>query len=1740
MPYHTKRSTPSTKSLVNDLSPMARNVYERVGQYFKPTKAVPATPSSVNGHMPKPKVEASPPITPHRVPQMQETQMQNASAYRSNSAKIEVAIPSASFDRSAYVNIDASNISDVHDAQDQKPEQHSRATFGVLQSSAAGGQAPAHTTPTPGQKPSFAVVFEPASINREEYVEVSVAPEPLESLSARRNDRKDFSDTQDIFGESLDQRQRGAAAVDALEKLMRSIYSAIGSVLAGDSGFEHMVTLNNEQRPALTGGFHQKLHAALQKVIGLKAFDQLAVEDLLQLTRLSDASVKQVENFNLRVDGSWDEAAIEAWLTQLPDVDTALKASRTCLRVLSGGREEKQLYSEALIQRGLNLFKAVSEDIMVPLVEMRNSGPTAAVFKLLAKQKKILSTIFVSGQKLFALFADLVSKIDLSETGLNTLEFTASRLIFVENAYTERDSVVGVQKFDGIRSVAMDMLCQIFMMKPQQRQGIIDDILTSLEKLPVGRQGSRQFKLSEGGSIQPVSALIMRLVQTSAGRIDDSKAVGRTALLRSLGEHENHQENEERATRHAPSTIKSEEQAAQQHAVAMQDLDAASTPLTDAAQRNASYVINFIVQRALRSTKTGDAPYRNLLDLFVEDFTLCLDSPDWPSAETLLRLLMFMMVQHFEAPKTPAPAKNMALEILGTMSAAISRLRSNAAKTANSLEGSSSDELSQYLADLASHVLDQKVQVEHIVAWAGPYRATLEYLQNRYKEDPYLASAISFTISSWANRIHVGYDLPREDDYATNQELGRLAFRLRRMIEDRNWLSTEYTFKPIEPSQARFAYTTLVLCSPLCEAFGKILNILLGSMSSDQATVRSKSLKSVNQVLETDPSILDRDSQPIQLILDCASDPSIQVRDSALGLLGNCINMRPSLENDMAPAIIERFLDTGVGVRKRAMRLARDIYLRNRSKQLRSTIANGLLRRVQDLDEGVCDLARQMIEEIWFAPFYHTENTATFQSALSDHVSLVIQTVKSGTSAEVLDKVFQTILRPQSKSLEGPFAVCSKLVAIMFSHIDNGDTADPSVPSGRDALQVLTIFAKADPKLFNLEQIRLLRPQLTSWATADELSAFRAATVIYRRVLPELPHVQQEFLGDIRNLLIKCLGKNPRRAALDDLIACLTTVCDLMDNFAPLSNMVLSSLLAMKKLRDIKPDSTQTNKLSIYAKLIGLATKHYNLDAQAALFRARFPGWKGDSVSRLIIDELVPFAAPERSLEVRKAVMEAIGLVCQSWPRNFVLAKVYTIFQQVFDSKEASLEFMILQSLKEFLVTEEKRSEAGGDAAADQKKRELTVMGGTNFDDVASATTQRFLKDITRIALSTQGECAHLAMEVLGSINRQGLTHPKETGVTLMTLETSANPKLAELAFNEHRSLHEKHETVLEREYAKAVQAAYNYQRDVVQDTRGAVKDSNGFQSKLHYLMEVLKISKMKNRQRFVEKLCGQVELDMAKLGTSEAMPRQVDFARFVLENLAYFDYQSIGEIQSAVNALEKMVNSAGIGVAQAIEAEVLNMRMDVDAHPPVALSQDPLNQVENFGGGIPLEQQQALLASNIEPQRLKDLATASLILIAMWETRTYLRRLYGLGAHRQDSKAKDKAKDLNRAPVKVQGVHGDKYWEEMVSHMKGLESPDLMLYTCKAFVETLNVDKDFKIVEEDEDIDPEGPATPSENDEDDEDRGGGERGRKRKGASTPGGRKKRARSSSQPRKRGRPRKNAEPESDVDADGDWV
>jgi cohesin loading factor subunit SCC2 len=143
---------------------------------------------------------------------------------------------------------------------------------------------------------------------------------------------------------------------------------------------------------------------------------------------------------------------------------------------------------------------------------------------------------------------------------------------------------------------------------------------------------------------------------------------------------------------------------------------------------------------------------------------------------------------------------------------------------------------------------------------------------------------------------------------------------------------------------------------PFCALFGRILDLLLRSLEDNQATTRSKALKSVFQLIQRSPEILDR-PQVIQTILKLLKDPSPLVRDSVVDVIGKCISLQPSLEHKVYNNIIDRSADPAAGVRKRSMKILKEIYLRNDKVDVKVAIAEALLQRIKDADSAVsvCD-----------------------------------------------------------------------------------------------------------------------------------------------------------------------------------------------------------------------------------------------------------------------------------------------------------------------------------------------------------------------------------------------------------------------------------------------------------------------------------------------------------------------------------------------------------------------------------------------------------------------------------------------------------------------------------------------------------------------------------------------------------------------------------------------------------------
>jgi len=651
------------------------------------------------------------------------------------------------------------------------------------------------------------------SFDHSEYIsfpDANSGKRKIEDINNRARKRKygEFTGDVEVTVKVDSRKQMSEECLRTLQDLIGDIFEAEDQLQPDTSGampkevskyfvVGHVSEQHNEA--TLAPWVHSKLEASLQQVISSRKFAELPLDDLVHLQKLCEAPISSAESTDLTIESDGGETDIEDWLRRLGVAEAGLKSARTLLRTMVGGREEKQLYSEDLLQTVLNVLKTVIDSCIVPVVEARSTGSSSNIFVTASSQQKPLLNLLHQASKAMSLLAELLAKVEVAESVITTVEFLVVRLVFVENAHADKESALGVQKFEVFRRKATDVLTTIFARYADQRVSIVGEILTSLEKLPQSRQSARQFKLMDGKNIQLVSAIIMQLVQTSGVPMDERSGSKKRGLLQTTGvasdpetdTADNEEDDDKRYSKTARHTTHEPKETTEKDSdSAIQSLAVIAQPLYESASIIADYIISFFIQRALRSPKTGEQPYRTLMDIFTEDLVNVLSSTDWPAAELLLRCLLVKTISIAESASSTAPAKGMALEMLGMMGSAISDVAKYVRQLTKTVDHRES-ELSDFLVHLSDEYFDGKLQGQDLFGWEGPYAATLQYLHARDLGDSQIRSARGYYLTQWAiglgNRSRSSSMHSNDEHDVSNARSLGVASRLQSLMSDYSW-----------------------------------------------------------------------------------------------------------------------------------------------------------------------------------------------------------------------------------------------------------------------------------------------------------------------------------------------------------------------------------------------------------------------------------------------------------------------------------------------------------------------------------------------------------------------------------------------------------------------------------------------------------------------------------------------------------------------------------------------------------------------------------------------------------------------------------------------------------------------------------------------------------------------------------------------------------------------------------------
>ena len=628
----------------------------------------------------------------------------------------------------------------------------------------------------------------PLSSQRSEY-QVYTEVEVNNKFSKKRK-REDTRADSEALAITSNQAQIADTAVRNLHNIVKSLSE--GKEDAENSDFFETCIAGDLEFQVLEQSIQNRLETAIKNVINSGRFPSLPVKEVLKIQSLCEASIASVSQQSLTIWAGWTESDTDEWRSRLIAAENGLRACRLVLRTMTAERDEKQICSEELVQIIVSAVKHTLDSCLVPIVEARpNMGDT---FQIATAHSKHLSTVLQLCGSVLASLGTLIVSVGVSESALTPVEYLCTALIFVENGHSEKESALGVQRFENLRRKAMDVLAKIFACCIDQRHFIQAEIQMGLEKLPVGRQSARQFRVEQGKPIMLVSALMMRLVQASSSRsIKDSKSALGHAGGAANGQHESDDDSSEEDQPLA--------QRERSKGNSIADLDRISGQLHKDATRIAYEFANYFVSRALKSTKSGDEPFRNLLDIFVEDFCNVLGSPEWPAAVLLLEMCCAIMANIIDSKDRTVPEKNTALDIFGLLGSGLVDFKNRVKHSIHNLDISQS-ELSNRLVLLAEDAVkvgdDPRkgtVNQQDLLDFEGPYRVVLECLPGYLQvvgnlDDPHFQSVAGCHVTSWAHSLCKAVQAAEEtgDLPVSFKSIGQ---KIKQMVLDPQWLSTE-------------------------------------------------------------------------------------------------------------------------------------------------------------------------------------------------------------------------------------------------------------------------------------------------------------------------------------------------------------------------------------------------------------------------------------------------------------------------------------------------------------------------------------------------------------------------------------------------------------------------------------------------------------------------------------------------------------------------------------------------------------------------------------------------------------------------------------------------------------------------------------------------------------------------------------------------------------------------------------
>ncbi|KAF9984672.1 Sister chromatid cohesion protein 2 [Modicella reniformis] len=1123
----------------------------------------------------------------------------------------------------------------------------------------------------------------------------------------------------------------------------------------------------------------------------------------------------------------------------------ALEHVRLSIIVFNGEDLQQHLFPEELLIASLTVFKSQLETFLAPALQFpeANSGlfMSSRIFKVVVADEplkaKLLSLIRITGEICNKLSRS--DRTDLSDSAIVKLVYTGLSLFFIDTS----EMALGPTEAESLKRAGSSVLRMVYAKYADQRTTILEEILSSLIKLPHGKKIFKGFRSIDGLKLHSFSALLMQLVQASA--VNPLPDV-------------------------APTDFQNLHRSAQ-----MIEMQKVTLPV--------SFVALFSLKQSY--------------DLKAK----CLD--DGNSEST---------------------SKTMAVDSLGLIAAKVKTiLHQLTIETTANHDSGTETELWQFFGEL-----NADTKLNNLVHLQARYNSVVECLSFVEASDSAARAAKNSWICQWITTICTvatkslqGLEWRNDNWELLTSECLRY-WKLYNSLERRHKSKAQMIGKEVSLSA-----TYLTARQQLFASFDMFLSRILGTLEAGAVTLRAKSLKALSFIVTGDCTVLAQHNVRKTIALRL-QDPSPSVRDAATELVGRYMLQDATIRKCYYDIVSDRISDTGLNVRKRVMRLLRDMYFKTDEPAMRSDIAQRLLLRVHDEETTVKDLAIKSVTEVWFTPFLQATSrpkeshekayestsgpvSSSQKREVSKHARLLVDVVSklSIPQEEAFTSVIQHMIKPDrghhsllsttAKDCTRSFSAIVDCLVDLVQTLQEEDAPKLEIAA---ALHTLCTFVKSEPQLIEAKHLSALVVYFHCATTPEDWRITMFVLRVYQNATHAIRDVPLSDVQTAERLLLALVAKCPtillpEAVSVLCLIAKARTVHSerLCKFFQTCMDLLIGDAEKFRSAANV-----QENKMRRLMTIVGLICMHFpfeqiNKDNPRQAHLEKIKAKMAPTIQDYVFDTLASLCEGNYARSLKQAALQSLGFLFMPFPSLLNTSRSIHIMDSIFEDQDIGLKTELLQIYVSFLV---RLQSAPVSTQEDDVKHSLIAEAEDHLEmAIGSAVMQRYLDRVLRCALVHDRGIQTVAVDVISQVTLQALVHPVLCMPVIVALEASDDPSLGDRAFKIHQDLHQKYSSLIYSKSMECIRVMYNYQQDihrghsdiqgykVIPETGNAAALLNPFYS--------LVGDKRQARNALLLALVKVLDPDLT---ASEA---EIDgnYCRFIAENIAYLEYRTMEEI---------------------------------------------------------------------------------------------------------------------------------------------------------------------------------------------------------------------------------------------------